>query len=60
MSYIEFPRFAIHLTLDKKVIEAILNFYKGNDNLNTHDEDITNHDLNGIICSDTIIIITKW
>ena len=49
MSYIEFPRFAIHLTLDKKVIEAILNFYKGNDNLNTHDEDITNHGLHLII-----------
>ena len=51
MSYIEFPRFAIHLTLDKKVIEAILNFYKGNDNLNTHDEDITNHGLHLIIKS---------
>ena len=49
MSYIEFPRFAIHLTLDKKVIEVILNFYKGNDNLNTHYEDITNHGLHLII-----------
>ena len=38
MSYIEFPRFAIYLTLDKKVIEAILNFNKGNDNLNIHYE----------------------
>ena len=49
MSYIEFPRFAIHLTLDKRVIEVILNFYKGNDNLNMHYEDIIKHGLHLII-----------
>jgi len=49
MSYLEFPRFAIHLTLDKKLNEVILNFYKGNDNLNTHYETIIKNGLHLII-----------